>query len=107
MKYSPPGSPIRICGAVEGGMIAVTVADSGAGLTADELGQVGDRFFRGDRASATTTGSGLGLWIAKAFLHANGGSLDADSDGADRGSTLILRLPIPAQKAPLSGANLD
>ena len=107
MKYSPPGSPIRICGAVENGMIAVTVADSGAGLTADELGRLGERFFRGDRASAATTGSGLGLWIAKAFLHANGGSLDANSDGADRGSTLILRLPIPAQKAALSGANLD
>ena len=107
MKYSPPGSPIRIRGAVESGMIAVTVADSGAGLTADELGRLGERFFRSDRASATSTGSGLGLWIAKAFLHANGGSLDANSDGADRGSTLILRLPIPAQKAALSGANLD
>ena len=107
MKYSPPGSPIRICGAVENGMIAVTVADSGAGLTADELGRLGERFFRGDRASAATTGSGLGLWIARAFLHANGGSLDANSDGADRGSTVILRLPIPAQKAALSGANLD
>ncbi len=107
MKYSPPGSPIRIRGAVENGMIAVTVADSGAGLTADELGRLGERFFRGDRASAATTGSGLGLWIAKAFLHANGGSLDANSDGADRGSTVILRLPIPAQKAALSGANLD
>ena len=107
MKYSPPGSPIRICGAVENGMIAVTVADSGAGLTADELGRLGERFFRGDRASATTTGSGLGLWIARAFLHANGGSLDVSSDGADRGATLILRLPIPAQKAALSGANLD
>jgi len=107
MKYSPPGSPIRIRGAVENGMIAVTVADSGAGLTADELGRLGERFFRGDRASAATTGSGLGLWIAKAFLHANGGSLDANSDGADRGSTVMLRLPIPAQKAALSGANLD
>jgi K+-sensing histidine kinase KdpD len=107
MKYSPSGSPIRIRGAAENGMIALTVADSGAGLTGDDLARLGERFFRGDRASATTTGSGLGLWIAKAFLHANGGSLDADSDGADRGSTFILRLPIPAQKAAFSGADLD
>ena len=107
MKYSPPGSPIRIAGRIEDGKLAVTVADRGAGITAEEPGRLGERFFRGDRASATTTGSGLGLWIAKAFLHANGGSLDADSDGADRGSTVILRLPIPAQKAALSGANLD
>jgi two-component system sensor histidine kinase KdpD len=107
MKYSAPGSSIRVRGAVEDGMIAMTVADSGAGVTPDELDRLGERFFRGDRAAATTTGSGLGLWIAKAFLHANGGSLDANSDGADRGSTFILRLPIPAQKAALSGANLD
>jgi two-component system, OmpR family, sensor histidine kinase KdpD len=98
MKYSPPGSPIRIAGRVEDGLLAVTVTDSGAGITADELGRLGERFFRRDRA-AGTTGSGLGLWIAKAFLHANGGSLDAESDGVDRGSTLILRLPIPAQQS--------
>ena len=99
MKYSPPGSPIRIAGRVEGGLLAVTVADSGAGLTSEELGHLGERFFRGDRAAGATTGSGLGLWIAKSFLHANGGSLDAESDGVDRGSTLILRLPIPAQQS--------
>jgi two-component system sensor histidine kinase KdpD len=99
MKYSPPGSAIRIAGQVEDGKLAVTVADSGAGITAEELSRLGERFFRGDRAAGTTTGSGLGLWIAKAFLHANGGSLDAESDGVDRGSTLILRLPIPAQQS--------
>ena len=80
-------------------MLAVTVTDSGAGISAEEHDRLGERFFRGDRAAGTTTGSGLGLWIAKAFLHANGGSLDAESGGVDRGSTLILRLPIPAQQS--------
>jgi K+-sensing histidine kinase KdpD len=107
MKYSPPGSAIHISGQVEDGMLSLTVTDGGAGITAEELPHLGERFFRGDRAAATTTGSGLGLWIAKAFLHANGGSLDASSEGVDLGSTLVLRLPIPAQKAALSGADLD
>lgn len=99
IKYSPAGSLIRISGRVEDGSLKLAVADQGAGLSADELAHLGERFFRGGRAMASTTGWGLGIWIAKAFLHANGGSLDAISSGAGRGSTIILRLPIPAQKA--------
>jgi len=98
MKYSPPGSPILVTGRVEDGMLAVTVTDSGLGISPEELGRLGERFFRGERVGAAT-GSGLGLWIAKAFLHANGGSLDPTSGGVGRGSTVILRLPIPAQRA--------
>jgi K+-sensing histidine kinase KdpD len=98
VKYSPPGSLIRICGRVQDGALEIAVADQGAGLSADELSRLGERFFRGEQAATTTTGSGLGIWIAKAFLHANGGSLEATSSGAGRGSTIILRLPIPAQK---------
>jgi K+-sensing histidine kinase KdpD len=98
IKYSPAGSLIRISGRVEDGSLKLAVADQGVGLPPDELSRLGERFFRGERAAATTTGSGLGIWIAKAFLHVNGGSLEANSSGAGRGSTIILRLPIPAQK---------
>jgi K+-sensing histidine kinase KdpD len=98
IKYSSPGALIRISGRVEGGALELAVADHGAGLSADELSRLGERFFRGERTAATTTGSGLGIWIAKAFLHANGGGLEAISSGAGGGSTIILRLPIPAQQ---------
>jgi K+-sensing histidine kinase KdpD len=99
IKYSPAGSLIRISGRAEDGSLRLAVADHGVGLSPDELARLGERFFRGERAAATTTGSGLGIWIAKAFLHVNGGSLEANSSGVGRGSTIILRLPIPAQKA--------
>ena len=99
IKYSPPGAPIRVSGKAEQGSLVLAVADHGAGLTAEELARLGERFFRGERTATSTTGSGLGLWIARSFLHANGGSLEAQSSGADRGATIILRLPIPAQKA--------
>jgi K+-sensing histidine kinase KdpD len=98
IKYSPPGSLIRVSGRVEDGALKLAVTDQGAGLSAEELSRLGERFFRGERTAATTTGSGLGIWIAKAFLHVNGGSLEAMSSGAGAGSTIILRLPIPAQK---------
>lgn len=98
LKYAAPPAPVGILVRTENGAMIIAVTDEGPGMTAEELGRVGERFFRGERAAATTTGSGLGLWIAKAFLHANGGSLETISGGVDRGSTVILRLPIPAQK---------
>ena len=65
----------------------------GVGLTAEENEQLGERFFRGARHVATTSGSGLGLWIAKAFVTANGGRIEAVSSGADRGTTVSIHLP--------------
>ena len=97
LKYSPADSVIRISARAEDGALVLAVTDRGAGISADEMPRLGERFFRGSRTAATP-GSGLGLWIAKAFLHANGGSLDAISSGVDCGTTIILRLPIPAQK---------
>lgn len=96
-KYSPEDSPIRVTGRAVDGAVVVSVVDRGIGLLADELERLGERFFRGPRTVATTTGSGFGIWIAKAFLHASGGSLTATSDGADKGAAFNIRLPIPAQ----------
>ena len=71
----------------------LSVHDEGVGLTAQESAQLGERFFRGARNAATTSGSGLGLWIAKAFVTANGGKIQAESAGADRGATVSIHLP--------------
>jgi len=98
-KYSPESSPIRITAAAGQGAVTLSVSDHGAGLTAEERARLGERFFRGGRTAATTAGSGFGIWIAKAFLHANGGSLDAASAGPDQGATVTIRLPIPPHKA--------
>ena len=42
----------------------------------------------------TTSGSGLGLWIANAFVTANGGKVEVESAGADRGTTVTIHLPL-------------
>jgi K+-sensing histidine kinase KdpD len=44
----------------------------------------------------TTTGSGLGLWIAHAFVSACAGRLEAASPGPDRGTTVTMLLPAPS-----------
>ena len=92
-KYSPPGSPITVAAKRNGHDLVLSVRDRGLGLTAQENAQIGERFFRGARHAAVTSGSGLGLWIAKAFVSANGGKLEAASAGAGLGTTVSIHLP--------------
>jgi two-component system sensor histidine kinase KdpD len=95
-KYSPTGSRIRIRGWRDGSAFALAVSDEGAGLTAEDSAHLGERFFRGRRHIQSTPGSGLGFWIANAFVAANGGRIEATSPGEDKGTTVTMRLPIPA-----------
>ncbi len=92
-KYSPTGSPITVAAKRNGRDVVLSVHDHGVGLTVEENAQLGERFFRGARHAATTSGSGLGLWIAKAFVGANGGKIQAESSGPDQGTTVSIHLP--------------
>jgi two-component system sensor histidine kinase KdpD len=98
-KYSPAGTPITVTARRNGRDVILSVADRGSGLTPEEHAHLGERFFRGGRHCASTSGSGLGLWIAKAFVGANGGRIQAASAGAEQGSTVSIHLPIPAAES--------
>src|SRR5437764_8416292 len=95
-KYSPAGTKIKVRGWRDGGTFALAVSDQGAGLSADDSAHLGERFFRGRRHIQTTPGSGLGFWIANAFVGANGGTIEAASLGENKGTTVTMRLPVPA-----------
>jgi two-component system sensor histidine kinase KdpD len=97
-KYSPPGSQITIGAKTESDAVVLSVRDEGIGLAGEEQTRLWERFFRGQRASAS--GSGLGLWIAKAFVIANGGQIEAFSEGADRGTLVSIRLPARVTATP-------
>jgi two-component system sensor histidine kinase KdpD len=92
-KYSPKESVIRIEVWRGDGKVHIAVSDEGAGLSDEERELAFDRFYRGRRTAAATTGSGLGLWIARAFVVGCGGSLEAASEGMDRGTTVTVILP--------------
>ena len=81
----------------------VSVSDEGAGLTAAEQSKIWDRFARGERHAATTSGSGLGLWIANAFIAANGGKMNAVSDGPGLGTDGDDRTAGDASRRPATG----
>ncbi|MGB6798961.1 MAG: ATP-binding protein, partial [Xanthobacteraceae bacterium] len=100
-KYSNEGAPIRVAARPSGHAVVLSVHDSGAGLSSEEKRLVGGRFFRGRRHAATTSGSGLGLWIAHAFISANGGKVEVESDGVDLGTTVSIYLPSSGETAPM------
>jgi two-component system, OmpR family, sensor histidine kinase KdpD len=89
-KYSHPGSAITIAARCDCDSVVLSVKDEGIGLVGEERMRLWERFFRGGRQASS--GSGLGLWIAKAFVTANGGEIDAFSEGADRGTLVSIRL---------------
>ena len=94
VKYSQAGSQITVAARARDGRMILSVSDEGAGLTAAEQSKIWDRFVRGERHAATTSGSGLGLWIANAFIAANGGKMNAVSEGPGLGTAMTIELPV-------------
>jgi two-component system sensor histidine kinase KdpD len=91
-KYSHPGSAITIAARCDCDSVVLSIKDEGIGLVGEERTRLWERFFRGGRHASNVSGSGLGLWIAKAFVTANGGEIEASSEGADRGTLVSIRL---------------
>ena len=91
-KYSPKDSAILIEAYGRSGKITIAVVDQGAGLSTEEREHMFERFYRGTRTAATS-GSGLGLWIARAFVVACGGTIEVTSDGVGQGTTVAIVLP--------------
>jgi two-component system sensor histidine kinase KdpD len=99
VKYAPEGSRIAISARRSGGKIAISIADEGVGIPAQDVPHIFDSFFRATRGDRVAPGTGLGLAIAKAFTEAMGGSiraqsprLDLPADGAP-GTVITLELP--------------
>jgi two-component system, OmpR family, sensor histidine kinase KdpD len=97
-KYSPPESPINVRGHFESGQFVISVTDRGAGLDAEDRTLLGQKFFRGNRHMQVTSGLGLGFWIASAFTAANNGTIEATSEGVNKGMTVMVRLPLPMKE---------
>jgi signal transduction histidine kinase len=99
LHYTAVGGRVQISVAQEGGLVVVRVADSGDGIAAEELPYVFDRFYRADKSRQRDYGhTGLGLAIVKAIVEAHGGEVAAESGGAGRGSTFVVRLPVKSDK---------
>ena len=94
-KYTPEGGAITLTAKEEGDAIVIVVADNGIGITADALGHIFELFVQDERALALQNGGlGIGLAVVRDLVQAHDGSVVARSEGADRGSEFIVRLPM-------------
>ncbi|HZR10721.1 MAG TPA: ATP-binding protein, partial [Myxococcales bacterium] len=93
-KYSPPASHISLRARRQDTAIEVSVRDTGIGIAPPMLEQIFEPFFQDpSHRSASPGGLGLGLTIARNLIQLHGGSIEARSDGAGRGSEFIVRVP--------------
>lgn len=100
VKYSGPGTRIRVRTGARPGLGVVEVVDEGPGIAAEHRERVFDRFYRIDRSrSREMGGTGLGLSLVKWTAEAHGGRVELDSEPG-RGSTFRLVLPAAPPVTP-------
>jgi len=91
IKFTPEGGSVRVSLATLPGMAELRVSDSGVGIRPEILDTIFNPFQQGERHG--TPGLGLGLAIVRQVVEAHEGTVLAESEGLNRGATLIVRLP--------------
>ncbi len=93
VKYSPPGSTVRVTASRSGKETVVRVQDSGPGIPAEHLDRIFERFYRVDKSrSRKLGGTGLGLAIVKHVVMVHGGRVEVESTPG-KGSVFSVHLP--------------
>jgi signal transduction histidine kinase len=94
LAHTPPGGTVTLRLEESAGKVQVRVADSGAGISAEELPHIFERFFSGrGAAGASRGGSGLGLAIAQKIMELHGSRIEVESRQG-RGSCFWFDLPL-------------
>lgn len=96
VKFTPPGGRISIFAGRNAGGIAIVVADTGVGISEDELAEVLKPFVQGrDSERRLVRGTGLGLPLADQMMKLHGGSMSLASR---RGEGTVVTLQLPASR---------
>jgi two-component system phosphate regulon sensor histidine kinase PhoR len=91
IKFNKPSGKVTVSTSFDNNSVTVSVADTGIGISKEDLPRVFERFYKADKAR-TGGGSGLGLAIAKHTIQAHGGDIRAQSEEG-KGSTFTFSIP--------------
>jgi two-component system phosphate regulon sensor histidine kinase PhoR len=94
VKYSAPGTTIRVSLKQENNKLCLLVSDEGVGISAADKALIFEKFFRaGNEETRSTKGTGLGLYIAKNISLLHGGNLQV-KDNTPQGSIFEFTIPV-------------
>ena len=94
-KYMPHGGQIGLVAKREASAVTISVRDTGIGIPPEMIDRIFDMFTQVDGSLERAQGGlGIGLTLVKRLVEMHGGSVEAHSDGVNRGSEFIVRLPI-------------
>ena len=100
LKFTPRDGKVTVRVSRQGHQAVVMVRDTGQGISADFLPYVFDRFRQAESPYTRVYGGlGLGLAIARQLVELHGGNISVDSDGADKGATFWILLPVKEKLA--------
>src|SRR5439155_2651638 len=79
-NHTPAGTNVRVSLSTQGNTASIAVTDDGPGIAPDLVGDIFERFSRGEQSRSRAAGStGLGLAIVNAVVNAHGGSIAVQS----------------------------
>ena len=93
IKYSFEGGVITINASVKGDFVEVSVEDNGIGMPPSVVKNLFKKFYRSHRSRETVAGTGIGLYICRAYIESHGGTVTVRSR-ENEGSTFSFTLPI-------------
>ena len=93
LKYTPPGSSVRLSAEQKDDIAIISVADDGPGITAEEKERIFDMFFVGSNAATAGRKSlGLGLTLCRTIVNTHGGKIWVE-DNSPHGAVFFFTLP--------------
>ena len=99
IKFTDRGGHVTVSAQAEGTQLALTIEDTGIGISEDDLPHLGEPFFQARAAyDRRHDGTGLGLSIVKGLVALHGGELEIRSRLAE-GTHVIVRLPLDCERA--------
>jgi PAS domain S-box-containing protein len=106
-KYSEPGGRITLSAERDRSRVTVSVKDTGIGISAIDLPRVFDMFAQVDASQLRAKdGLGVGLSLVQRLVRMHGGEIEARSEGPNRGSEFVIRLPTVTLEAHAAPAEI-